>query len=102
MVRSVQFGMAGKEIVTHADIQRQSPVDLPIVLKISAYLPVSPVPDTSLQVGRRVCGKSWIDSGKFGVGRISREEQRVEEVVGRPSHIKVAILYVPPDVHTCF
>ena len=97
----VQFGVAGEEIVAQAKIQRQLPADLPIVLNVCADLPVSPVPDAGFQMGRCVSCKSWIDSGKFEVGCISREEQRVEEVVRRSPHIKVAILYVPPHVHAC-
>ena len=98
----VQFGVAREEIVTQAEIQRQVPSDLPIILNISTNLPVPPVPATGLQVGRRVCDKSWIDSGKFAVGCVSREEQRVEEAVGRAPHIEVAILYVAPHVYACF
>src|SRR5581483_3188676 len=81
--QTVQFGVTREKVIAQAETQTQSPTDLPIVLDVSAYLPVPPVPDIGFQVRRRVSGEFWIDSGRFGEGSVGREEQGVEKSVRR-------------------
>src|SRR4029077_9969690 len=63
--QTVQFGVTGEKVIAQSETQSQLPADLPIVLNVSAYLPVPPVPDIGFQMGRRVSGEFRVDSGRF-------------------------------------
>src|ERR1700722_39089 len=93
----VQLREAREQIVTQAQIECQTPGGLPIVLKKKSVFPVAKVPFVGSQLRRLPSQETRIDPGILAGGLVNREEQLVEEVVRRSTHVRVAVLHVPPN-----
>src|SRR5262245_42896185 len=90
--------MPGEEIVTKAKVQRESGMDLPVVLNIGAELEVAKVPDVRRRHRGLIGENAGIHICELKIWRIGGKEQRVEEVVGRPLGVPLGIFNITAHV----
>ena len=68
--------------------------------KYKPALPVSPVAETGLKVGRFPAEDAGINTGALAVGGVNRKKQRIEKVDRGTTEVRVAILDIPAKIHT--
>src|SRR5690242_5604853 len=90
--------MASEQVVTKAEVQGQSTINLPIILNIGAELEIAEVPDVSLQMSSLAGYESGIHTGILLVWRIRRKVESVEKVIRRTRNVELAIFKVALEV----
>jgi hypothetical protein len=71
--------MPSVKVITETEIDREVTGSFPIILDKKAKFPVTKVTGVRRELGRTITYESWVNTGVLHVGRIKREEQRIEE-----------------------